>query len=217
MCPPFIPAILMSCKDDYQRATVMRLSALVRRVMPVEPQELLRRYFINTLFDSTFVVLGVLAASAFIADANPDIALGTLFAACLAIGISSAVSVYEAEHVEAEIKMHEVERAMLSSVEGTEIERKARVSAYAVAMTNFFAPVLVALIMGTPLLLYEADLISDFGAAAAVSSTLGIGIIFGAGYYLGTLGRGRPWLRAVRMSVIAALAFGALVLFERLL
>ena len=215
--PPFIPAILISFKDDYQNATVMGLSALVRKVMPVEPQELLRRYFINTLFDSTFVVLGVLAASAFIADANPDIALGTVFAACLAIGISSAVSVYEAEHVEAEIKMHEVERAMLSSVEGTEIERKARVSAYAVAMANFFAPVLVALIMGTPLLLYEAALISDFGAAAMLSSILGIGIIFGAGYYLGTLGRGRPWLRAVRMSVIAALAFGALVLFERLL
>ena len=217
ICPPFIAIILIFLEVDYQDATVMGLSALVRRVMPVEPQELLRRYFINTLFDSTFVVLGVLAASAFIADANPEIALGALFAACLAIGISSAVSVYEAEHVEAEIKMHEVERAMLSSVEGTEIERKAKVSAYAVAMANFFAPVLVAIIMGTPLLFYEAGLISDFGAAAILSSILGIGIIFAAGYYLGTLGRGRPWLRAVRMTVIAVLAFGALVLFERLL
>jgi predicted membrane protein (TIGR00267 family) len=195
----------------------MGLSALVRKLIPVEPQELLRRYFINTLFDSTFVVLGVLAASAFIADANPDIALGTLFAACLAIGISSAVSVYEAEHVELEIRMQEIEKATLSSVEGTVVERKARTSAYAVAITNFLAPVFVAVIMGTPLLLYEAELISDFGVAATLSSILGIGIIFGAGYYLGTLGRGRPWLRAVRMSVIAVLAFGALVLFERLL
>lgn len=216
MCP-IVPIIFILFKGDCEHATVMGLSALVRKVMPVEPQELLRRYFINTLFDSTFVVLGVLAASAFITDADPDIALGALFAACLAIGISSAVSVYEAEHVEIEIKMQEIEKATLSSVEGTEVERKARISAYAVAITNFFAPVFVAIVMGTPLLLYEAELISDFGIAATISSILGIGIIFGAGYYLGTLGRGRPWLRAVRMSVIAVLAFGALVLFERLL
>lgn len=195
----------------------MRLTALLRRAVPVEPQQLLRRYFINTLFDSTFVVLAILAASAFVPDADPEIALGALFAACLAIGISTAVSVYEAEHVETEIEMQKVERAMLSSVEGTEIERKARVSAYAVATVNFFAPVFVAIVMGTPLLLFEGGFIGDFSVAAALSSVLGIGIIFSAGYYLGTLGRGRPWLRAVRMSVIAVLAFGALILFEQLL
>ena len=194
----------------------MSLTDFLRRVLPVEPQELLRRYFINTLFDSTFVVLGILAASAFIPDANPEIAVGTVFAACLAIGISTAVSVYEAEHVETEIEMRKVERAMLSSMEDTEIERKARVSAYAVATVNFFAPVFVAIVMGTPLLLFDAGVIGDFGAAATLSSILGIGIIFGAGYYLGTLGRGRPWLRATRMSVIALLAFGALIMFEQL-
>ena len=195
----------------------MSLTGLLRRALPIEPQELLRRYFINTLFDSTFVVLGILAASAFIPDANPEIAVGTVFAACLAIGISSAVSVYEAEHVETEIEMLKVERAMLSSMEDTAIERKARFSAYAVATVNFFAPVFVAIVMGTPLLLFDAGVIGDFGAAAMLSSILGIGIIFGAGYYLGTLGRGRPWLRATRMSVIALLAFGALILFDQLL
>jgi len=195
----------------------MSLRELLRRAVPVEPQELLRRYFINTLFDSTFVVLGILAASAFVADANPDVAVGTLFAACLAIGISSAVSVYEAENVETEIEMRNVERAMLSSMEDTAVERKARASAYAVATINFFAPVFVAIVMGTPLLLFDAGVIGDFGTAAMISSILGICIIFVAGYYLGTLGRKRPWLRAVRMSVIALLAFGALVLFEQLI
>lgn len=217
MCAPILPIIFIFSKNDYWYATVMGFSAFVKKVMPIEPQELLRRYFINTLFDSTFVVLGVLAASAFITDADPNIALGTLFAACLAIGISSAVSIFEAEHVEIEIKMQKIEKATLSSIEGTEFEREARISAYAVATANFFAPVFVATIMGTPLLLYEAGFINEFSVAATLSSILGIGLIFCAGYYLGTLGRGRPWLRAVRMSVIAVLAFGALVLFERLL
>jgi len=185
--------------------------------MTIELSELFRRYFINTLFDSTFVVLGILAASAFVPNANPEIAVGTIFAACLAIGISSAVSIYEAEHIESEIEMRKVERAMLSSMEDTELERRTQASAFAVAAVNFLAPVLVAIVMGTPLLLYEVEVIRDFRTAAIVSSVLGISIIFAAGYYLGALGRKRPWLRAVRMSVIALLAFGALILFEQLL
>jgi len=195
----------------------MRLRVLLRQAMTVELSELFRRYFINTLFDSTFVVLGILAASAFVPNANPEIAMGTIFAACLAIGISSAVSVYEAEHVEAEIEMRKIERAMLSSMQDTDTERRTRAAAYAVATVNFLAPVFVAIVMGTPLLLYEVEIIRDFHMAAALSSVLGICIIFAAGYYLGSLGRKRPWLRAVRMSVIALLAFGALVLFEQLL
>lgn len=189
---------------------------LLRQALAAKPHELFRRYFINTLFDSTFVVLGILAAAAFVPDPNPEIAVGAIFAACLAIGISTAVSVYEAEHIEAEIEMRRLERAMLSSMQDTEIERRTRASAYAVAGVNFMAPVFVAIIMGTPLLLYEAEIIGDFRLAAMLSSVLGISIIFAAGYYLGALGRTRPWLRAVRMSVIALLAFGALVLFEQL-
>jgi len=185
--------------------------------MAMELSELLRRYFINTLFDSTFVVLGILAASAFVPDANPEIVVGTIFAACLAIGISTAVSVYEAEHIESEIEMQKIEQAMLTSMKDTEIERRTKSFAFAVAGINLLAPVFVAIIMGTPLILYEMGIIQDFLIAAALSSGLGIGIIFTVGYYLGTLGRKRPWLRAVRMSVIAVLAFGALVLFERLL
>jgi len=195
----------------------MRLRELLRQAMTIELSELFRRYFINTLFDSTFVVLGILAASAFVPNANPEIAVGTIFAACLAIGISSAVSIYEAEHIESEIEMRKVERAMLSSMEDTELERRTQASAFAVAAVNFLAPVLVAIVMGTPLLLYEVEVIRDFRTAAIVSSVLGISIIFAAGYYLGALGRKRPWLRAVRMSVIALLAFGALILFEQLL
>lgn len=195
----------------------MRLRELLRQAMAIELNTLFRRYFINTLFDSTFVVLGILAASAFVPNANPEIAVGTIFAACLAIGISSAVSVYEAEHVETEIEMRKIERAMLSSMKDTELERRTQASAFAVAAVNFLAPVFVAIVMGTPLILYEVEVIRDFRMAATISSVLGISIIFAAGYYLGVLGRKRPWLRAVRMSVIALLAFGALVLFDRLL
>ena len=59
--------------------------------------ELFRRYFINTLFDSTFVVLGIVSATVVTAGTPIGVTLGAMAAACIAIGISSGVSVYEAE------------------------------------------------------------------------------------------------------------------------
>ncbi|MEK6911692.1 MAG: hypothetical protein AABX36_02670, partial [Candidatus Thermoplasmatota archaeon] len=62
----------------------MRLREVRRLVRTGDPTQLFRRYFVNTLFDSTFVVLGILAASAFARDPNIDLALGAMFGACLA-------------------------------------------------------------------------------------------------------------------------------------
>lgn len=182
----------------------------------VQASELFRRYFVNTLFDSTFVVLGILAATTAEADASLDFALGTVFAACLAIGISTGVSVYEAEHVENEIRIRKLERALLSSLDDTRISRELRASRMAVALVNFAAPLLVASITSIPLLLFHFGLLTPFVVAAAASSLAGVGIIFVAGYYLGKLTHRKPWLKAARMSIVALLTFGALIALENL-
>ena len=93
----------------------------------VEPSELFRRYFVNTLFDSTFVGLGILSAQAFLPEPDADLALSSLFAACLAIGISTGLSVCEAEHAEVAIRLRRLERHMLASMEGTEVARRLHV------------------------------------------------------------------------------------------
>lgn len=182
-----------------------------------EPTELFRRYFVNTLFDSTFVVLGIIAATT--AEPNPsaEFALGTLFAACLAIGISTGVSVYEAEQTESEIRLRRLERAMLSRLDNTGISRDLRTSRTAVAFVNFLAPLVVAGVMSLPLLLFVYGVLPTFQVAAAASSVLGVAIIFSAGYYLGRLTGRNPWIKASRMSVVALLTFGALLAIENLL
>lgn len=188
----------------------------IRRFIGEDPSLLFRGYFVNTLFDSTFVVLGILAAAAFSADLRSAVALDVLLAACLAIGISTGVSVYEAEHTEGEIRMRRLERAMLSRLEGTEVDRSMRASRLARSLVNFAAPLLVAGITGLPLLLRGAGAIPDFVVAASLSAAAGIGIIFAAGYYVGRLSALRPWAKAVRMATVALLTFGALALLERL-
>lgn len=64
---------------------------------------------------------GILAATTAEPDLTVDFALGTMFAACLAIGISTGVSVYEAEYTEGEIRLRRLERAMLSRLEDSGI------------------------------------------------------------------------------------------------
>lgn len=178
--------------------------------------ELFRRYFVNTLFDSTFVVLGILAAAAFATEPDPEFALGTILAACLAIGISTGVSVYEAEHTEGEIRLDRLERAMLSPLRDTHLEQGLRLSRIATSFVNFSAPLVVAAVTGLPILLYERGVLGDFFLAASVSSALGLGIVFATGYFLGTLtGRG-PWRKAARMTLIALGTFGVLVGVQRL-
>jgi predicted membrane protein (TIGR00267 family) len=180
----------------------------------VELEHLFRRYFVNTLFDSTFVVLGILAATTAEPDLSAEFALGTIFAASLAIGISTGVSVYEAEHTEGELRLQHLERAMLTRLADTHISRDLRTSRFAVAFVNFLAPLIVALITSAPLLLFQFGLLQSFVVAAVISSISAIGIIFAAGYFLGRLTGRRPWVKAARMSLVALLTFGVLLAVE---
>lgn len=181
-----------------------------------EPSVLFRRYFVNTLFDSTFVVLGILAATSAEPSPNVDFALGTLFAACLAIGVSTGVSVYEAEQVEGAIRLRRLERAMLSPMGDTGISREIRATRVAIATVNFLAPIAVAGVTSTPLVLYRVGLLPTYPIAAAASGLAGVSIIFAAGYSLGRLTHRTPWIKAVRMSIVALLTFGGLLLLENL-
>jgi predicted membrane protein (TIGR00267 family) len=183
----------------------------------LDPAELFRRYFVNTLFDSTFVVLGILAATT--AEPTPDIefAMSAIVAASLAIGISTGVSVYEAEHTEGEIRLRRLERAMLSPMRHTQIARRLRSARIAVAGVNFLAPIFVALVTTAPILMHQARILPDFLVASALSGALALGIILVAGYYLGKLTGRKPWRKAIRMSSLALLTFGALLAIEHLL
>lgn len=58
---------------------------------------IIRRFFINTLFDSTFMLLGIIVGSAFATQAGLNVIIVTMLTTSIALGISTGVSVYEAE------------------------------------------------------------------------------------------------------------------------
>lgn len=179
--------------------------------------ELFRRYFINTIFDSTFVVLGIVSATAVVATPNVELTLGALAAACLAIGVSTGVSVYEAETLEAELRIERIERAMLAKMQDTDVHRDLRLYRTLVSLVNFVSPLVVLLITSLPFILHVLTGTPTPQQAAVMSIALAISLVFGAGLALGKV-LGRNALRqALRMTIVALLTFFVLLAVTTLL
>jgi len=169
--------------------------------------ELFRRYFITTVFDSTFVALGVVSATALVPEPNLSLTLTTLAATCLAVGISTGVGVYEAERLEGEIKIARMEQAMLSELRDTDMHRGIRTFRLFVSLVNLAVPLLVLAIVATPFVISAVFGTLSVGTAAAISVALAITIVFVTGTLLGRLA-GRSMLReGARMTAAALVTF----------
>lgn len=67
----------------------MKLDFLLKRG---EFAPILRRFFINTLFDSTFMQIGIIIGSAFTVNPDLDLVMGTLVASSIALTATCIVS-----------------------------------------------------------------------------------------------------------------------------
>jgi len=164
----------------------------------------LRRFFVNTMFDSTFVILGILIASAFSSEPSLRTVIVTIVTSSVALGISTGISVMEAETMEQSIKMREMERAMLTSLEDTHLHRISRYTIFLVAAVNFCAPIIAGSVTLSPFLLIGE---SNIQLAAYISLGLAISILFVVGAVMGRAGRRNPWVQGSRMAVAGVGAF----------
>ncbi len=177
---------------------------IVRRGREIGP--ILRRFFINTLFDSTFTQIGIIIGSAFSPNPSLRIVIGTLVLSSIALGISTGVSVYESETLERERRIIELEKALFRKMDNTTIVENYRTYALIVGVVNFITPLACCAIFLTPLLMATLQLL-DLSKASWLSLILGLGILFVAGTYLGRNGRRNPLLKGVRMTMFGLLAF----------
>jgi len=164
----------------------------------------LRRYFINTIFDSTFVILGVIIGSAFVADPSYSLVIATILTSSFALGISTGVSVYEAETMEQDRRIKEIETAMLSSLKDTEIHRMSRLSIFLISLVNFSAPLMVCVITLAPFLIIGE---ANVQLGGWIASILALTILFVTGALMGRMSGKNPILRGMRMALIGSGVF----------
>ncbi len=166
----------------------------------------LRRFFVNTLFDSTFMLLGIIIGSAF--AINPDLRLiiTTLIVTSVSLGISTGVSVYESETLEKERQIITLEKALFRKLDNTMISENHKSSTKLIAIINFFTPLTCCSIVIVPLILAMFQIITVY-VAGWISAILALSILFSAGTYLGRKGKSNPVIKGLRMLVFGILAF----------
>jgi predicted membrane protein (TIGR00267 family) len=175
----------------------------------------IRRFFINTLFDSTFVLLGVIVGSSFLANIELKIVLGTMITSSLALSISSGVSVYQAELLEGERNIQRIENNLFTSLEGTEIEKNVKKTALITASVNLMTPLIICMIYSMP---YVLALLGMLGVrtAAFLSVSTALIILTLVGIYMGRNGRENAILMGLRMLFLGSVTFVAGFCLEKL-
>lgn len=166
----------------------------------------IRKFFINTLFDSTFVLLGIIVGSAFVANPELKVILGTMLVSSLALGISTGVSVYEAESLGQEMELREIEKAMLTELHHTQVAKSMQATTLVISIVNFITPLCICGITILPFLLTLAGIIA-ISTAAWISILTALATLFSAGFYLEIGNKKSAVLKGIKMAAFGVLAF----------
>jgi predicted membrane protein (TIGR00267 family) len=178
---------------------------------------IIRRFFINTLFDSTFMLLGIIVGSAFAGAAiGLNVIIITMLTTSLALGISTGVSVYEAESLEQERKIADLEKALFTDLDDTSIQKTAKYTILIATLINFATPLFSCAVTITPFILVAMGILS-LNIAGWISVVLALSTLFGAGVYMGRIGKTNPYKKGLRMVAFGVLAFAIGFLLNLLL
>ena len=178
---------------------------------------IIRRFFINTLFDSTFMLLGIIVGSAFAgAAAGLNVIIITMLTTSLALGISTGVSVYEAESLEQERKIADLEKALFTDLKDTSIQKTAKYTILIATLINFATPLFSCAVTITPFILVAMGIL-PLNIAGWISVVLALSTLFVAGVYMGRIGKTNPYKKGLRMVAFGVLAFAIGFLLNLLL
>ncbi len=148
----------------------------------------------------------MIVGSAFVAKPELEVIVGTMITSSLALGISSGVSVYEAEILERERNMEEMEDAILTSLDDTQVMETARKIAIIVASVNLLTPLLVCIICVIPFALGYLGMVG-MKLAAWISVAIALGTLMFVGTYMGRNGKRNAVLKGATMAGLGAVAF----------
>jgi predicted membrane protein (TIGR00267 family) len=168
---------------------------------------IIRRYFVVNGFDGALAMLGLITGFYLGGGVALEVVIGACVGTAVALGVSGVTSAYLSESAERRRSLSDLEGAMLTSLSDSEHGSAARLVPWLIALVNGAAPVLMALLIMTPLWLALGGVPLPLPPlpAAIVMAFL---CIFGLGVFLGSVG-GTHWLwsglKAVLIAVVTVL------------
>ena len=170
-------------------------------------------YIINTLFDSIFTILGIVVGGAFGSVIDIRAIIGTIVIASISLGVSSGVSVYEAETIQEERRINKIEEAFLTDLENTLITEESNLVTILSATLVFFTPLLTCVTTLVPFLLVNFGIIG-INRSIIYAVILGLLLLFITGL---VFGGERRLLKGFRMTVLGGLVFLIGLLLNRMM
>lgn len=174
-----------------------------------------RRYLVTNGFDGALTLLGMMVGFYTQGAVDPKVAISASLGATVALFTSGLSSAYLSESAERRKELRELEQALITDLEQTDFGRASRYLPVVIALINGFSPLLIAMLILTPLWLVQAGLVlplSPYLAAILIALTC----TFLLGIFLGSISR-IHWLKAGLRSLGIALATVAIILLFKTL
>lgn len=169
-----------------------------------------RRYFVVNGFDGALTMLGIITGFLVSTPASLDIIISACLGAAIALGVSGTSSAYISESAERRRALVELEEAMLMDLRDSHHGDAARWVPLMVALVNGAAPLVISLLIITPLWLAKAGLVLPVSPLHA-AILIALIIIFLLGVFLGRVA-GISWLHSGIRTLLVALVTAALIL-----
>lgn len=151
-------------------------------------EEILRRYFIMNAFDGALTMLGVILGAVMAGATNERIIIGAGVSASFAMGVSGFVGAFMTERAERERVIKELERVLLTDLDGTMLSKASLAMTVIAAIIDGVAPAFASLTASIPFFLVAIKLI-DFFQAVYISLAIIMLMLLTLGIILGKVSR----------------------------
>lgn len=175
-------------------------------------KSILRRYFVTNGFDGAFTMLGLMAGFYSSNSVDMAVALSASLGTAIALFMSGLSSAYLSESAERRRELYDLEQALITDLSQSDYGEASRYLPAVVALVNGLSPLLISLLIMTPLWLSILGFnlpLSPFLLAILIAMIC----TFLLGIFIGSISR-TFWLWAgLRTLAIAILTLSIILLF----
>jgi predicted membrane protein (TIGR00267 family) len=177
-----------------------------------ESEGIIRRYLVVNGFDGALTMLGLIIGFLVSSSAELDVIVNACLAAAIALGMSGISSAWVSEVAERKRELRELEEAMVADLGESAHGQAARWVPLLVALVNGGAPLLISLLIISPLWLAQRG-VSLPASPMYLAISIAAALIFILGVLLGRIAD-VSWLHSgIRTVTIAALTVALIYLF----
>lgn len=173
-----------------------------------------RRAFANNSFDGVLTMVGVVMGSFVVGVNDASTVLVTGLSTAVAIGISGGWGAYLTESAEREHEITELQKATLSDLHGSKIDRAGKAAVVTVALVDGLSPFFAAFFVVIPFFL--APLFPEIKYVFYASLGMALLALFGLGVYLAGISEENKLSYGLKTTVAGIVCMGITLVMERL-